>query len=107
MLLSSSFGFGDWRRAGIVYSLSISIGIRGGVDGGVAGGVGVYTSIGEGERRVVSVWWAFREVRIAWRARADLVQASQFWGVSCCMQGSRSSSGRPDLNFSNTAGSSS
>ena len=69
--------------------------------------MGVYTFIGEGDRRIVSAWWAFREVRIAWRTRTDFVQASQFWGLSWCMQGSRSSSGRPDLNFSNTAGSSS
>ena len=73
MHLSSSFGLVDQHRAGIVYILSISIGVGGGVEGGV----GVHTFIGEGNRCVVSVWWAFREVRIAWRARADLVQASQ------------------------------
>ena len=46
---------------GIVYILSTSIGIGGGVEGGV----GVHTFIGEGSGCVVSVWWAFREVRIA------------------------------------------
>ena len=62
-----------WRRAGIVYILSIFIGVGGGVEGGV----GVYTFIGEGDHCVASVWWAFREVRIAWCIRADFVQASQ------------------------------
>ena len=84
-----------------MYILSISIAIGGGVEGGV----GVHTFIGEGDRCVVSVWWVLSEVRIAWRIRADLAQASQFWGLSWCMQGSRSSSGNPNLNFSNTAGS--
>jgi hypothetical protein len=85
-----------------VYILSISIGVGKGVDGGV----GVHTFIGEGDRCVMSLaWWVFREVRIAWHIRVDLVQASQLRGLSWCMQGSRSSSGRPDLNFSSTAGS--
>ena len=101
MCLSSPFGLMVWRRAGIVYILSISIGIG----GDIGGGVGVHIFIGEGGRCVVSVWWALREVRIAWRVRTDLIQASQFWGISWCMQGSRSSSGKPDLNFSSTAGS--
>ena len=56
-----------------MYSLSIFMGVGGGVEGGV----GVHTFIGEGDRCVVSVWWAFREVRMACRVRADLVQASQ------------------------------
>ena len=101
--LSSSFGLVDRHRAGIMYILSISIGVGGGVEGGVE----VHTFIGNGDRRVVLVWWAFREVRIAWRVHADLIQASQVQGSSWCIQGSRSSSGNPDLNFSNTAGSSS
>ena len=75
---SSSFGFAVWHRAGIVYILSISIGVGEGVEGGV----GVYTFIGEGSRCAVSVRWAFREVRIAWRIHADLVQASQLQGSS-------------------------
>ena len=104
MCHSSSCGDIDQRFTGIVYILSISIGTGGGIDGRV----GVHTFIGEGDHCVISeVWWDFREVRIAWCAYADLVQASQFQGLSWCMQGSRSSSGRPDLNFSNTAGSSS
>ena len=100
MCRSSSFGLMG-HCAGIVYILSISMGMGGGVDGGV----GVHTFIGEGDRRIVSIQWAFREVRIAWRTHADLIQASQFQGSSWCMQGSRSSSSKPDLNFSNTAGS--
>ena len=80
-----------------MYILSISMGVE--------GGVGLYIVIGEGDRRVTSIRWALKEVRIAWRARADLVQVSQSWGSSWFMQGSRSSSGSPDLNFSNTAGS--
>ena len=71
--LSLSFGLVDWRCARIVYILSISIGVGGGVEGGV----GVHTFIGEGDRCVVSVRWAFREVRIAWCVCADLIQASQ------------------------------
>ena len=47
---SSFFGLVDRRRAGIVYILSISIGLEGGVEGGV----GVHTVIGEGDRCVVS-----------------------------------------------------
>ena len=78
MRLSSSFGFVVRRRAGIVYILSTSIG----VERGVEGGVGVHTFIGEGDQCAVSIWWAFREVRIAWRVRADLVQASQDRGSS-------------------------
>ena len=51
--------------------------------GGVVGGVGVYTIIGEGDHWAASfVWWELREVRIAWHARVDLVQASQFRGLS-------------------------
>ena len=61
MRLSLSFGLVVWRRAGIVYILSISIRVGGGVEGGV----GVHTFIGEGDRCMVLVWWAFREVRIA------------------------------------------
>ena len=99
--LSSSFGFVDPRCVGIVYILLISMGLRGGVDTGV----GVYTSMGEGDRCIASIQWAFREVRMAWRVHADFVHASQFWGLSWCIQGSRSSSGKPDLNFSSTAGS--
>jgi hypothetical protein len=87
---------------GIVYILSISIG----VEGGVIGGVGVYTFMGEGDRWSSFVQWDLREVRIAWHAHADPIQASQFQGSSWCMHGSRSSSGNPALNFSNTAGSS-
>ena len=50
---------------GIVYILLISIG----VGGGIVGRVGVHTSIGEGDRWVVSmVRWLFRLVRMAWRA---------------------------------------
>ena len=78
MRLSSSFESGDWRRAGIVYILSISIGVGEGVDGGVR----VHTFIGEGDRCVVSIRWVFKEVRIAWRVHADFVQASQDWGSS-------------------------
>ena len=52
------------------------------IGGGVEGGVGTHIIIGDGNCRVVATWWAFREVRIAWRLRADLVQASQFWGLS-------------------------
>ena len=74
MHLSLSFRLVDRRRAGIVYILSTSIGAGAGVEGGV----GVYTSIGGGDRRVTLIRWVFREVRIAWRVRADLVQASQF-----------------------------
>ena len=78
MHFSSSFGLNDRRRAGIVYILSISIGVGGGVDGGV----GVHTFIGKGDRCVASIWWVFKEVRIAWRVRADFVQASQDRGLS-------------------------
>ena len=57
-----------------MYILLISIGMGGGVDGGV----GVHTFIGEGDCWAVSfVWWDSREVRIAWCACVDLVQASQ------------------------------
>ena len=84
-----------------MYILSISIGMGGGVDGGV----GVHIFMGEGDRCVILVWWVFREVRIAWRARADLVQASQLQGSSWCTHGSRSSSSKLALNLSNTAGS--
>ena len=84
MRLSSSFGLVVWCCAGIAYILSISIGVGGGVEGGV----GVHTFIGEGDRCVVSVWWAFREVRITWRACADFIQASQDQGSSWCIQGS-------------------
>ena len=78
MCLSSSFGLADRRRAGIVYILSISIGIGEGVEGGV----GVHTFIGEDGHGVVLVRWGFREVRIAWCIRVDLVQASQDRGSS-------------------------
>ena len=78
MRLSSSFGLADRHHAGIVYILSISMGVGGGVEGGV----GVHTFIGEGDLCVVLVWWAFREVRIAWRVRADFVQAFQDRGSS-------------------------
>ena len=48
--LSLPFGLAD-RRAGIVYILSISIGVGEGVDGGV----GVHTFIGKGDRCVILV----------------------------------------------------
>ena len=57
-----------------MYILSISIGIG----EGVGGGIKAYIVIGEDNSCVALVWWVFREVRIAWRVRVDLVQASQF-----------------------------
>ena len=74
---SSLLGLAD-LHAGIVYILSISMGTGGGIDGGME----VHIFIGEGDHRVVSIWWLFREVRIAWCAHTDLVQASQFLGLS-------------------------
>ena len=66
------------RRAGIVYILSISIGM-----GGVDGGVGVHTFMGEGDHCVIlQVQWDFRDVRIAWRVCVDSIQASQLRGLS-------------------------
>ena len=65
----------------------------------------MHTFIGEGDHWVMLlVRWVFRLVRIAWHARADLVQAFQFQGSLWCIHGSRSSSDNPALNFSNTAG---
>ena len=88
---------------GIVYILSISIGTEESGDGGVER----YCSMGKGERGDSIGQWVFIDVRMAWRLCADWVQASQFWGSLWCIHDSRSSSGKPDLNFSNTAGSSS
>ena len=89
-------------RMGIVYILLISIETRESGDGRVDGRL----SIGEGERGGSIGRWVFIDMRMAWRLRVDRVQVSQFRGSSWCMHGSRSSSGKPALNFSDMAGSS-
>ena len=62
---SVSFCISGFCCAGIVYILSISVGM-GGVEGGVNGGVERYSFMGEGVCRVNSlVWQAFKLVRMA------------------------------------------
>ena len=71
-------GLGVVHRIGMVYILSISIGISEVVDGGVER----WLSMGEGEQGGLSGQWVFIDMRMAWHLHVDWVQASQFWGLS-------------------------